>query len=267
MRTISVINLKGGVGKTVTSTNLAYQLARRGNNVLLIDCDKQGNSSKTFNVYDYEPNLADVLLSEVLPADKLPQRTDIKSAIYNVFENETGKLDIIPADLYLLKAKQEILKFKERPQPTILIDILKTVEKEYTYCIIDCAPDMDEIVCNALTASNEYIIPVTIDSYACEGINTVNRKIAEIRELYNPTLKLSGYLITKYVNNSFTNDRIEILKERYGKVFDSKIKRTDKVSESTFEGKTVIEYSPRCGASRSYAQLAAEIERGQNNNG
>lgn len=255
MRTISVINLKGGVGKTVTSTNLAYQLARRGNNVLLIDCDKQGNSSKAFNAYEHEWTLADVLLGDC----------SITDAIQHVTESDIGRLDIISANMFLLAADRRILLDTTKPQQTRLSNALDSVERDYTYCIIDCAPDINISVINALVASDDVIIPVTIDRYAFDGISEILTQVDDVKKYYNPNIRFAGCLVTKYKNDDFTNDGIKALKQLFGTVFDSKIRNTDMVSKSTFAGETVIEYSPRCGASRSYAELAAEIERGQNN--
>lgn len=258
MRTISVINLKGGVGKTVTSTNLAYQLAQRGSNVLLIDCDKQGNSSKTFNAHEQKPNLADVLLGNL---------ADTKYAITSVVNFENGRLDIIPADMSLLEADSEIRKDDAKPQQIRLREALESVADNYNYCIIDCPPNIDMPVINALTASDDYIIPVTIDRYAFDGIDPILKKVYDIKRYFNPGLELAGCLVTKYINDDTTNTGIEYLKQKYGVVFETKIKRTDMVSKSTFMSQTVIEYSPRSGAAKSYAELAAEYERRVANNG
>ena len=258
MRTISVINLKGGVGKTVTSTNLAYQLAKRGSNILLIDCDKQGNSSKTFNAHENKPNFADVLLGNLV---------DINCAIYNVLEYENSRLDIIPADMSLYEADSKIREDVVIPQQIRLREALESVADKYNYCIIDCAPNIDMPVINALTASDDYIIPVTIDRYAFDGIDPILKKVYDIKKYFNPGIELVGCLVTKYVNDGTTNTGIEYLKQKYGTVFDTKIKRTDMVSRSTFMNQTVIEYSPRSGAAKSYAELADEYERRVANNG
>lgn len=257
MRTVSVINLKGGVGKTVTSINVAYELMRSGRRVLLIDCDKQGNTSRFFSCNCKNKNsLSDVLVGDI----------DAKDAIYLTNYSDTDSLaptlDVLPADMSLLNAAKQIDHNQIRPGSARLKDALESIANDYDYCIIDCAPDVNISIVNALVASKDVIIPVVIDKFTFYGIAEVMEKIDEVKIWLNHDLNFAGCLVTSYKNTDLCNEGVEILQEKYGKVFHTKIKWTPIVSKSTFAGIPLAEFSPRCGAAKSYKEFVAEYERG-----
>lgn len=257
MRTVSIINLKGGVGKTVTSINMAYELMCRGRRVLLIDCDKQGNTSKFFKCYSKDRTS----LSDVLTGD-----ADINAAIYGTDYSNPGDaaptLDVVPADMSLINAARQIDNDPIRPGVTRLKDALESINREYDYCVIDCAPDINIPIVNALVASNDVVIPVMIDKFTFDGIAEVLGKIDEVREWQNHELKFVGCVVTAYRNIDLCNEGVEMLREKFKKVFYTRIKWTPIVSKSTFAGVPIIEYSPRCGAAKSYRAFVEEYERG-----
>lgn len=255
MRTVSIINLKGGVGKTVTSINMAYELVRRGSRVLLIDCDKQGNTSKFMKCHSYEStNLSDVLLGSAEIRD---------ATAWTMYEG----LNVVSANMRLIGADRRVLLDTTKPQQTRIKDALEQVKDDYAFCIIDCAPDINISVINALVASDDVIIPVTIDEFAFDGIREILGQIEDVRKYYNPKLNFAGCLVTQYRNNDFCNDGVKALQQMCGKVFDTKISWTQMVSRSTFVREPVSVYSPRCGASKGYRNLAGEYERGLADNG
>lgn len=257
MRTVSIINLKGGVGKTVTSINMAYELTRRGRRVLLIDCDKQGNTSKFFKCYSKDRTS----LSDVLTGD-----ADIKDAIYDTDYSNPGDnaptLDVLPADMSLINAAKQIDDNSIRPGATRLREALKSLGSEYDYCIIDCAPDINIPIINALVASDDVVIPVVIDKFTFDGIAEVLGKIDEIRRWQNRDLHFVGCVVTSYRDTDLCNEGVEVLQEKFGKVFCTRIRWTPIVSKSTFAGLPTIEFSPRCGAAKSYKAFVEEYERG-----
>ena len=221
MRVISIISLKGGVAKTTTSVNMAYILCRMGRRVLLIDNDKQGNASKTFGLYD--PDDKDTVARIMLDRD-LDVREIIKATPYS--ETEKGTLDIITANMDLLEANLRTIVDTGRQQQTRFKKALAAVSDNYDYCIIDNAPDINMSIINALVVSDDLIIPIMIDQYSFGGLEIEQR--AEVLD--------SGYPI-----------------------FKSRIRRTEnKVNESTFAGKPVVEYSVRCGASQDYKKFVNE---------
>lgn len=254
MRTINIINLKGGVGKSITSINMAYSFAAyRNKKVLLIDNDKQGNISKFMRRQDYAKKSLSDILSETANIHEV-----IRDTAYS-------GIDIIPANMTLLKANRDLMLETTKPQQTRISNALDAVTADYDYCIIDNAPDINISVINALVAGDDVIIPVTIDEFAFEGIAEIMEQIKDVRKYYNPQLNFAGCLITSYRNDDVVNDGIEALQLKYGKVFDTKIRWTAKVSESTFARMPVKKYSPRCSAARAYIELVDEYERGLTN--
>ena len=250
MRTISIINLKGGVGKTVTSINMAYELIHnRGCRVLLIDCDKQGNTSKFMKCHDYsKKSLSDVLLGT---AGIMEVSVRTKFAL----------IDVVPANMSLLKADRQVLLDTTKPQQSRVREALEQVRDQYTYCVIDCAPDINISVINALVASDDVIIPVTIDKFAFDGIREILEQIRDVKKYYNPKLEFIGCLVTQYKKSQLCDEGIKLLEEFCGKVLETKINWTQVVSRSTFAGEPISVHSPRCGAAGGYKNLAAEYER------
>ena len=253
MKTISVINLKGGVGKTISAINIAHVLAIvHGKQVLLLDNDKQGNVSKFFGLYSYErPTIADVLTIKGY---------EIGQAIVPWAENPPGKtgLEILPANMNLLNANKEILLDVSRPQQTRLKKALDTVAHRYDYCIIDNAPDINMSVINALVASDDVLVPIKVDKFAFDGLQQLAEQIADIKE-FNPSLRLAGCFVTMETRNNVSTQGVKWLEdETEYPVFKTKIRKTVKVDETTFCGKPLLEYAKNSTAAKDYIKLVEE---------
>jgi chromosome partitioning protein len=249
MKTISIINLKGGVAKTVSAANIAHILtAVHGKRVLLVDNDKQGNISKMFGLHSYDnPTVAELLTQRTPNTDEI------------ITPTRYGTLDIIPANMTLLKANLEVLLDTGRPQQTRLKAAFKRIADCYDYCVIDCAPDINISTINALVASDDIMTPIKIDKFAFDGLTELKEQIDNIREDFNPALTLRGCFVTSYQNNEVNRQGESWLHEQ-GEypVFKTHIRRTEKVDESTFAGAPIIEYSRRSGAARDYISLVDE---------
>ena len=248
MRVLNVCNLKGGVGKTITSTNMAYVLATlHKKRVLVIDNDKQGNTSKFFGAHGYDaPTLAEIMLVQKIAKDVI-QHTQYDG------------IDIIPANMNLLGANKNVMLDTMNPQQTRLKKALKEVETEYDYCIIDNAPDVNMSVINALTAGDDFIIPVKVDRYTFDGVDIMLEYAQQIRESFNERLTFRGCLVTNFRYNDVNLQGIEYLKkQRKYWLLESVINWTAKVDESTFACLPVTVHSPRCGAARGYKAFANE---------
>lgn len=249
MKTISVMNLKGGVAKTISAANIAHILATVHNKrVLLIDNDKQGNVSKMFGVHDYDaPSIADIL-------------TQHKGILEVTQNTKYVNLSVIPANMNLLKANLEILLDSTRPQQTRLRAELRKISDTVDYCIIDCAPDINISTINALVASDLVLIPIKIDNFAFDGLAELKEQVENVREDFNPDIKFSCF-VTCFQNNEVNRQGEEWLNERRTEypLFNTHIRRSIKVDESTFANAPIIEYSPRCGAAADYKELAKEI--------
>ncbi|MBQ0067606.1 MAG: ParA family protein [Phascolarctobacterium sp.] len=249
MKVLSIINLKGGVAKTISSVNMAHILATvHGCKVLLIDNDKQGNASKILNRHSYDnKGTADVMTERGLNMAEIIQHTDYDG------------LDIITANMKLLTANLEVMLDQKRPQQTRFRKALEQVQKEYDYCIIDNAPDINISTINALVASTDVMVPITIDDFAIDGLAELKEQIDNTREDLNPDLKFCGCFITQYDRtNEADTQGAEYLQAQQYPVFKTLIRRTPKMKPSTFAREPIIDYSPRCGASADYKALVEE---------
>lgn len=239
MKKIAIINLKGGVAKTTTAANFAANLVKNGYRVLLIDCDKQGNLTRLLRRLTDSFTLTDVLLRKCSAE---------KAIIKTAYEN----LDLIPADINLLEANQQITA------PDYMALALQRLD--YDYCIFDCAPNIDMITLNVLACADEVIVPVKIDGFAMDGVEDVREQINNVRAI-NPNLIFRGCLVTHYINDDFTNSGIAYLKSVFD-TFQTKIPYTRKAIHGTTARRLLAEYSPRCGAAKAYKHFTKEYLEG-----
>lgn len=251
MKTIAIINMKGGCGKTTTAVNMAYILAKEyDKKVLLIDNDKQGNLSKACGVWSYEaPSLADMLTGQ----EEIGGVVQVAPTMPN--------MAVIPANMHLLTANLTVIKDEEKEQATIISKELEKVKEIFDYCIIDCPPDINVSVINALVAADEVIIPIKIDGYAFDGMDELEEQISNAKTL-NPKLKFRGCLVTMFYNRDVCRQGEEWLQKQRYPVFKTHIRRTEKADEVTFTNESLMEYSPRSGAARDYKTFVKEYLEG-----
>ena len=230
MKVLSIINLKGGVAKTISSVNMAHILAAvHGCKVLLIDNDKQGNASKILNRHSYNgKGTAEVMTQRGIDPAEVIQKTDYDG------------LDIITANMNLLTANLEVMLDQSRPQQTRF-------------------PDINISTINALVASNDVMVPITIDDFAIDGLAELKEQIDNTREDLNPELRFCGCFVTQYDHtNEADTQGEEFLKSLDYPLFATHIRRTPKMKPSTFERKPIVVYSSRCGAAYDYKALVQE---------
>lgn len=249
MKVITIANLKGGVGKTVTSINTAYVLATEHNKrVLVVDNDQQGNTSQFFGVYGYDrPGMTEVL-KRAANAEQVIQHTT------------QPNIDIIAANLSLAEAEKAVLTDSTVPQQVRLKEVLYQVKDQYDYVLIDNAPSLGMCVINALTTSDYLVIPAKIDRWTFDGIDSLLGQMQTVKTYFNPQLNFLGTLITSYRRNDSNQQGAEWMRqaEKY-KTFDSFIRWTDKVDESTFTAEPIMVHSPRCGAAKDYRAFTEEL--------
>lgn len=247
MKTISIINLKGGVAKTISSINIAYTLVEKhSKRVLIIDNDKQGNTSKFFGVHNYDdPGMAELLTE---------RNTDIRYVIKNtIYEG----LDIISANMNLLRADKEILLDVSRPQQPRLKRALAEVQDQYDYCIIDNAPDINMSVINALVASDDVLVPIKVDKFAFDGLEQLVEQVEDVKE-FNEGLTFRGCFITMYQRTSVNMQGGDFLASSTSyPLLETRIRKTVKVDESTFAGKPLLDYK-KSTAGEDYEELVKE---------
>ncbi|MCM1220861.1 MAG: ParA family protein [Lachnospiraceae bacterium] len=246
MKVISLLNLKGGVAKTFTAVNMAYELYRRGYKVLLLDNDKQGNLSKTYGRYDAE---------SIAPITKLlsGEWTRVTELINHT--NYAG-VDIVSANMSLMGATWQLTAAETGNQIERYKRLIQAVGSNYyDYCIIDNPPDIGLNVVNALVVTDEVIVPVKIDEWALEGLDILADQIEDAKQ-FNPALRLLGVLVTAYQNTDGEvagREWLETEKNSYSLL--GVIRYSGKVAESTFLFKPIYEYSPCCGAAQDYKKF------------
>lgn len=251
---ISLVNQKGGVGKTTTSINLSASLAVLGKNVLLVDLDPQGNATTGIGISkgDIDKSVYDVLID----------RCNITEAIVRT---KYKRLDVLPATINLAGVDIELLE-KSREEPTfskgsqlkLKIDAIKD---RYDYIIMDCPPSLGLITTNALTASNSVIIPVQCEFFALEGIMQLLNTIMMAQKTLNPNLDIEGVLLTML--DSRTNLGFEVVDDirKYFKerVYNTIIPRLIRLTEAPSHGKPIVAYDPKSKGTEAYLNLAKEV--------
>ena len=251
---ISLVNQKGGVGKTTTSINLSASLAYLGKKVLLIDLDPQGNTTTGIgmNKGDIDKNIYDVLTG----------KCDINEAIIHT---EYKRLDLLPATVNLSGLDTEFFE-KGKEEPTFvksaqLKNKIDPIRDNYDFIIVDCPPSLSIITINALTASNSVIIPVQCEFLALEGIMQLLNTIMMAQKQLNPNLEIEGVLLTML--DSRANLGFEVVEEirKYFKerVYNTIIPRLVRLAECPSHGKPIIAYDPKCRATDAYLNLAKEV--------
>jgi chromosome partitioning protein len=251
---ISLVNQKGGVGKTTTSINLSASLAYLGKKVLLLDLDPQGNSTTGIgmNKGDIDKTIYDVLIG----------KCDINDAIIHT---EYRNLDLLAATVNLSGLDTEFFeKSKEEPnfvKGAQLKNKIDLIRDKYDYIIVDCPPSLSIITINALTASNSVIIPVQCEFLALEGITQLLNTIMKTQRQLNPSLEIEGVLLTML--DARANLGFEVVEEirKYfkDKVYNTIIPRLVRLAECPSHGKPIIAYDPKCRATDAYLNLAKEV--------
>jgi chromosome partitioning protein len=248
MPIITLLNQKGGVGKTTTAVNLSAALAQGGLRVLLVDSDPQGNATSGVGIEKgaLERCLYDCMVAG-LPADAVRLRTT------------TPRLDALPATIKLADAEIEMVALLSRE--TRLRQTLQPLRDNYDVILIDCPPSMGLLTINTLVAADAAIIPMQCEYFALEGISSLVKVVDLVRQQLNPPLKVSGVLLTMYdPRMRLTEQVMEEVKSFFGeKLFKTVIPRNVRLSEAPSHGVPVIEYDPRCRGAEAYLQFAAEF--------
>ncbi len=253
-KVISLVNQKGGVGKTTTSINLAASLGVLGKKTLLIDLDPQGNTTTGvgINKGELEKSIYDLLIDQ--------------ATIYDVImQTKFKNLKVIPATINLAGIDIELIEKSKQQQGFLKGNQLKKyvdmIREEFDFIIIDCPPSLGILTTNALTASDSVIIPVQCEFFALEGIMQLLNTIILAQQNLNPDLDIEGVLLTML--DSRTNLSLEVVEEirNYFKerVYNTIIPRLIKLAEAPSYGKPILAYDPTSRGTEAYINLAKEV--------
>ncbi len=251
-RIIAIANQKGGVGKTTTSINLAACLAEKGQKVLVIDIDPQGNTSSGFGLDkdELEDTIYDVILQEKSLKDVI---------VKDVIEN----LDIAPSNVNLAGAEIDLIGVEKREY--VLKRAIEKVKDSYDFIVMDCPPSLSMLTVNAMSAADTVLVPIQCEYYALEGLTQLLHTIELVKQRLNKKLELEGVVFTMY--DSRTNLSLQVVenvKDNLNQtIYKTIIPRNVRLAEAPSHGQPINIYDSKSAGAEAYRLLAEEvIERG-----
>lgn len=243
---LTIINNKGGTGKTTTSLNLGAALLKKRKKVLLIDLDGQANLTSSLGLQHLDNHIGDVLIDKVNIKDVITQKT---------------KNHLIPSSEKLLDYEYQVNN--EPGREYLLKEALEHVQEQYDFIIIDCAPNLGIYSLNSLVAADFFIVPMQAENFAFIGLDKILQVADKVKKRLNQKLELAGILIvrqaqkTKFSQAVITN--IELNPTLKDKLFNTVIRQDISLMECTAFGQSVFEYAPESRGAKDYSAFANEI--------
>lgn len=242
-KTISIINQKGGVGKSTTACSLASALSLKGKSILLIDLDPQCNLSQSLGVEAYDNNIYQCL------------KRECKFSPMQIMMN----LDIVPSTIDLNAFELEMSS--EPGREYLLRELLEQVKTDYDYIIIDCSPSLGLVALNALTASDSYLVPILPHHLSIQGLSKLLEVTQKIKARINPKLELEGVLLTQFSHRKVMHKEIsEVIREYFnGKMYEASIRENISLAEAPSAGIDIFRYAPNSNGAEDYLKLCEEF--------
>ena len=251
-KVISVVNQKGGVGKTTTTVNVGIGLAREGKKVLLIDADPQGSLTASLGYVepdDIGTTLATIMMN-IINDEEIAEEEGIL--------HHEEQVDLLPANIEL--SALEVTMSNVMSRELIMKEYIDTMRSRYDYILIDCPPSLGILTTNALAAANSVLIPVQCEYFALEGIMQLINTIMLAQRKVNPNLDIEGVLLTMFSNTNLGIEVIESIKGFFKeRVYNTIIPRLVRLAEAPSHGKPILEYEPRNKGTIAYLNLAKEV--------
>ena len=247
-RVIAVANQKGGVGKTTTAINLSACLAEKGQKVLAIDMDPQGNMTSGLGIDkdEVEKNIYDLMIGQA-GVDEVLQ----KEAIEN--------LDVIPTSIDLSAAEIELIGVDDKE--FIIRNAVQPIKDDYDYIIIDCPPSLSMLTINAMTTADSVLVPIQCEYYALEGLSQLIHTVELVKERLNPVLEIEGVVFTMYdARTNLSLQVVENVKNNLNQtIYKTIIPRNVRLAEAPSHGLPINYYDARSTGAESYQLLAEEV--------
>ena len=245
-RVITIVNQKGGVGKTTSAVNIAACLGAAEHSTLLIDLDPQANASSAYGVVDPSRHVYDALLGEASLAEV-------------VIQTEVDSLGLVPAGKDLIGAELELVSSQQRE--THLRQAIQSVRDQYAFILVDCPPSLGLLTLNALTAADSILIPMQCEYYALEGLARLLETTDLVRAELNPSLEIEGILLTMVdMRNNLSRQVEGEVRGHFGdRVYRTRIPRNVRLSEAPSHGKPILLYDIHSRGAVAYLKLTEEI--------